>query len=209
MSTSSGRRFSVSVSLPDWGQDHLSPEAVAAFVDEELAPGPHARAERHLSVCPECGAQVRAQAQARSALRAAAAPCVPSALLSMLQSIPQSAELPPAPHGLAVTEDGQLVSTMRALPADAPPAGLDSAGLDSAHLDSARAAEAGFARAPALGAPRRARLGVGMAAAGLALIAIGAAALPSDSPVPSTSADPGVFGGAPQVDANLRLPGAP
>jgi Putative zinc-finger len=199
VSSSSGRRFSVSVSLPDWGQDHLSPEAVAAFVDEELAPGPHARAQRHLSVCPECSAQVRAQAQARSALRTAAAPCVPSSLLSMLQSIPQSAELPPAPHGLAVSEDGQLVSTMRALPADAPPAGLDTD----------RPAEAGFGRGPALGSPRRARLGVGMAAAGLALIALGAAALPSDSPVPSTSADPGVFGGAPRADANLRLPGAP
>ena len=70
------------MTAPDWGQDHLSLEAVAAYVDGELAAGPHARATQHLGQCPECAAQVSSQGQARKALRAAGGPCLPSALLS-------------------------------------------------------------------------------------------------------------------------------
>ena len=58
-----GRLFSVQV--PDWGQDHLTVEAVAAYVDGELAERPYDRATRHLAACPECAAQVVAQGQAR------------------------------------------------------------------------------------------------------------------------------------------------
>ena len=56
-----GRRFSVQV--PDWGQDHLSTEAVAAYVDGELGERPYDRATRHLAECSECAAQVVAQGQ--------------------------------------------------------------------------------------------------------------------------------------------------
>jgi anti-sigma factor RsiW len=113
------RRFSVST--PDWGQAHLSLDAVVAYVDEELAPGARARAEDHLARCPECAAEVVAQRQARSALRAADAPRLPSSRLRNLRAIPVEVELPPPPPGLAVTADGQFV-----LLRDVPPAGLDA-----------------------------------------------------------------------------------
>ena len=71
------RRFSA----PDWGQDHLSLDAVVAFVDDELSAGAHLRAEAHLDCCRECRAEVVAQRQARTALRAADGPCLPSSLL--------------------------------------------------------------------------------------------------------------------------------
>ena len=105
-----GRRFSVQV--PDWGQDHLSAEAVAAYVDGELALRPHDRATRHLVACPECAAQVVAQGQASAALRSARCPSLSSSLMSTLRSIPQVAELPAAPNGLAMSPDGQIVAML-------------------------------------------------------------------------------------------------
>lgn len=188
---SSGRRLSAMV--PDWGLDHLSPEAVVAYVDNELADRPFDRATRHLTVCRECAAQVVAQGQARSALRAAAAPSLPSSLLSALRSIPEHADLPPPPNGLAITADGEIVSVLRALPDDPPPAGL-----------AARPEAADLRRR--LSGHRRGRLGAGVAVTGLALLALGAAAVPSDSP-PSATPDPGVVG-AVSADAQLHLPGA-
>lgn len=70
--------------------EHLASEAVAAFVDGELRMAPYLRAAQHLSICPECAAEVDAQQQARHALRAAAsqAPRMPSSLLGTLSSIP-------------------------------------------------------------------------------------------------------------------------
>jgi anti-sigma factor RsiW len=184
-----GRLFAVSV--PDWGQDHLSVEAVAAYVDDELAEGPRDRATRHLSACPDCAAQVFDQGQARAALRSAACPSMPSTLLSSLQSIPRDAELPPPPPGLAVTADGQLVSMLGALPHDAPPAGL---------AETPRSRTSGPTNRDAADGPSghsRARIGAGIALTGLALIALGAAALPSGS---------GPSGGTPVVTAHLQLP---
>jgi anti-sigma factor RsiW len=123
--TSERRRFTVTV--PNWGSDHLSTEAVVAYVDDELAAGPRERAELHLNACRECAAQVAAQNRARSALRTAETPCLPSSLLSALRAIPHDAELPPPPAGLAVGPDGQLVDVLRhdrvaAPPPPAPPA---------------------------------------------------------------------------------------
>jgi anti-sigma factor RsiW len=114
------RRFSVST--PDWGQAHLSLDAIVAYVDDELAPGARARAADHLMSCPECAAEVVAQRQARAALRAAGGPRLPSSLLSSLRAIPIDTELPPPPPGLAVTADGQFV-LLRDVPAglDGPP----------------------------------------------------------------------------------------
>ena len=84
-----GRRFSVQV--PDWGQDHLSAEAVAAYVDGELARAPvrpcHAPPR---GVPRNAPPQVVAQGQARAALRSARCPSLPSSLMSTLRSIPQS-----------------------------------------------------------------------------------------------------------------------
>jgi hypothetical protein len=81
-----GRLFAVSV--PDWGQDHLSPEAIAAYVDGELAERPYDRATRHLSECAECAASVVAQGEARATLRSARVPSLPSSVLSNLQEKP-------------------------------------------------------------------------------------------------------------------------
>ena len=41
--------------------EHLSVEAIAAFVDGELRMNAHLRAAHHLSLCPECAAEVDGQ----------------------------------------------------------------------------------------------------------------------------------------------------
>jgi anti-sigma factor RsiW len=180
-----GRLFSVQV--PDWGQDHLTVEAVAAYVDGELADRPYDRATRHLSTCRECAAQVVAQGQARSALRSARCPSLPSSLMSALRAIPQDTELPGPPNGLAMGPNGELMAQLRPEPMRPaepnPPAGL--------------------ATAPPKG--RRSRFGAGAAISGLALgaLAIGAVIIAGDTP---TSASTGV---PPSIDAHLQLPGAP
>lgn len=179
-----GRRFSVTI--PDWGAGHLTSEAVVAYVDDELAEGPQARATRHLAGCPECAAQVVAQGQARAALRSAHCPSLPSSLLSSLRAIPQDAPLPPTPPGLSVTEDGQFVAVLR----PSPPAERPRRTQASSH--------------------RRVRLGPVAAISGLALGALAlAAAVPSDTPAPPASADHGVLGrsgGPALVTARLQLP---
>ena len=68
--------------------EHLSTEAVAAFVDGELRMSAHLRAAHHLSLCPQCATEVEAQRQARAALRDSCPIVVPSSLLGMLSQIP-------------------------------------------------------------------------------------------------------------------------
>ena len=77
--------------------EHLSTEAIAAFVDGELKMTAHLRAAHHLSLCPQCAAEVEAQRQARSALRDSCPIVIPTSLLGMLSQIPHDA--PPAPSG--------------------------------------------------------------------------------------------------------------
>ncbi|MGK2882884.1 MAG: anti-sigma E factor RseA [Mycobacterium sp.] len=71
--------------------EHLSTEAIAAFVDGELRMNAHLRAAHHLSLCPDCASEVDAQHQARSALRDSCPIHIPSTLLGMLSDIPQQA----------------------------------------------------------------------------------------------------------------------
>jgi hypothetical protein len=71
--------------------EHLSIEAVAAFVDGELRMTAHLRAAHHLSLCQECAAEVEAQRQARTALRDSCPIAIPSSLLGMLSQIPHHA----------------------------------------------------------------------------------------------------------------------
>lgn len=188
--TDGRRRFTVTV--PDWGQDHLSTEAVVAYVDDELAAGPHDRAIRHLRACGECAAQVAAQQRARSALRTAETPCLPSSLLSALRSIPQHAELPPPPAGLSVTSDGQLVDVLRP---EHEPTRIPEQQAPSREQPSSR----------------RMLIGATAAVSGLALGALALGATASAAPAP-VSNERGVFngsvlGGSPlPVDAGLRLP---
>jgi hypothetical protein len=79
--------------------EHLSIEAVAAFVDGELRMTAHLRAAHHLSLCPDCASEVEAQRQARAALRDSGSIVVPTSLLGMLSQIPHHA--PPEPPGQA------------------------------------------------------------------------------------------------------------
>lgn len=76
--------------------EHLSIEAVAAFVDGELRMTAHLRAAHHLSLCPECALEVDAQRQAREALRDSCPVAMPSSLLGLLSQIPlhNPAEIP-------------------------------------------------------------------------------------------------------------------
>lgn len=69
--------------------EHLSTEAVAAFVDGELRMTAHLRAAHHLSLCQLCAGEVEAQRQARSALRDSRPIAIPSSLLGLLSQIPE------------------------------------------------------------------------------------------------------------------------
>jgi hypothetical protein len=76
--------------------EHLSTEAIAAFVDGELRMNAHLRAAHHLSLCPECATEVEGQSRARAALRDDSQPIrIPTTLLGMLSQIPQIPLCPP------------------------------------------------------------------------------------------------------------------
>ncbi|OMC08676.1 RNA polymerase subunit sigma-70 [Mycolicibacter heraklionensis] len=70
--------------------EHLCSEAIAAYVDGELRMNAHLRAAHHLSLCPDCAAEVEYQSRARSALRDSHPIRIPSALLGLLAQIPES-----------------------------------------------------------------------------------------------------------------------
>ncbi|MDI3315480.1 MAG: anti-sigma E factor RseA [Mycobacterium sp.] len=70
--------------------EHLSTEAIAAFVDGELRMSAHLRAAHHLSLCVQCAAEVEDQRRARTALRESSPVSIPSTLLGLLSQIPQS-----------------------------------------------------------------------------------------------------------------------
>src|ERR1700756_5058311 len=70
--------------------EHLSMEAIAAFVDGELRMNAHLRAAHHLSLCPQCAAEVEDQSRARAALRDSHPIRIPTSLLGMLADIPHS-----------------------------------------------------------------------------------------------------------------------
>ncbi|MBS1690694.1 MAG: RNA polymerase subunit sigma-70 [Actinobacteria bacterium] len=87
--------------------EHLSTEAIAAFVDGELRMTAHLRAAHHLSLCPQCAAEVDAQSQARTALRDSCPIVMPSSLLGLLSQIPKHAPPdPPAGPDQAQFADG-------------------------------------------------------------------------------------------------------
>jgi anti-sigma factor RsiW len=70
--------------------EHLSIEAIAAFVDGELRMTAHLRAAHHLSLCAQCAAEVDDQGRARAALRDSHPIRIPSTLLGLLSEIPHS-----------------------------------------------------------------------------------------------------------------------
>ncbi|WP_082993204.1 anti-sigma E factor RseA [Mycobacterium sp. 1245111.1] len=71
--------------------EHLSIEAISAFVDGELRMNAHLRAAHHISLCPECAAEVDGHRRARAALRDSHPIRVPNALLGLLSQIPHCA----------------------------------------------------------------------------------------------------------------------
>ncbi|MFI9816912.1 anti-sigma factor [Saccharothrix variisporea] len=159
--------------LRGWGlpEQHLLPDAVVAFVDGELSASAHSRAAAHLARCPFCAAEAYSQQQARSAVRAAETPCAPAGLLARLGAIPQEVELPSAPDGLAVTEDGQLVAVQRP----------DRVAFGSGPvLGSSRP----FGTGSRFGS-RRARQGAGVVVSGLMLGALALVVPGSEEPAPS------------------------
>jgi len=72
--------------------EHLSTEAIAAFVDGELRMNAHLRAAHHLSLCPQCAGEVEGQRQARAALRDSRPIRVPTELLGTLGRIPHQSD---------------------------------------------------------------------------------------------------------------------
>jgi hypothetical protein len=84
--------------------EHLSTEAIAAFVDGELRMKAHLRAGHHLSLCQQCAAEVEAQGQARTALRDSRPVSMPSTLMGLLSQIPQSTPDETTPPQLRLTE---------------------------------------------------------------------------------------------------------
>jgi hypothetical protein len=68
--------------------EHLSIEAISAFVDGELRMNAHLRAAHHISLCPECAAEVEGHRRARAALRDSNPIRIPSTLLGLLSQIP-------------------------------------------------------------------------------------------------------------------------
>ncbi|MGY1813720.1 anti-sigma factor family protein [Blastococcus sp. SYSU D00820] len=96
------------MSIPE---SHLAQEAIAALVDGELPSGPAGRAARHLAGCAQCRMAVQAQREAKEALHRAADVAVPGDLLSRLQAIPFTTDVPGAGGGMGGLSagGGQLV----------------------------------------------------------------------------------------------------
>ena len=84
--------------------EHLSPEAIAAYVDGELRMTAHLRAAHHLSLCQQCAAEIDAQSQAREAARGSRPGTMPSGLLGLWSQSPWSTDdesVAPSGSGLA------------------------------------------------------------------------------------------------------------
>jgi anti-sigma factor RsiW len=88
--------------------EHLSIEAIAAFVDGELRMTAHLRAAHHLSLCAQCAAEVDDQSRARAALRDSHPIRIPSTLLGLLSEIPHSPlDDTTPPSGRSADRDGR------------------------------------------------------------------------------------------------------
>ena len=75
-------------------ESHLAQEAIAALVDGELSGGAAGRAARHLTGCLQCRMAVAAQQEAKTALQHDVDLTVPGDLMSRLQAIPFTADVP-------------------------------------------------------------------------------------------------------------------
>ncbi|SFL93855.1 anti-sigma factor family protein [Geodermatophilus ruber] len=89
-------------------ESHLAQEAIAALVDGELPSGPAGRAARHLAGCAQCRMAVEAQREAKEALHSCHDVAVPGDLLSRLQAIPFTTDVPGSGPGTLSAGPGQL-----------------------------------------------------------------------------------------------------
>lgn len=113
---------------------HLSDEAIAAYADDVLGAGARDRAARHVASCAECAHDVRRQYEARDALRAAAAPAAPSALLERLRQLPMTAPLsgPPSLRTVVIGDGGapMFAAYGTVMPdAEQPLSGMSASGM--------------------------------------------------------------------------------
>jgi anti-sigma factor RsiW len=92
-------------------ESHLAQEAVAALVDGELTAGPANRAAKHLFGCAQCRLAVQAQREAKEALHRSADVVVPGDLLTRLQAIPFTADVPGSGGGTFAAGPDQLTMT--------------------------------------------------------------------------------------------------
>lgn len=99
--------------------DHLSTEAVAAYVDARLPQAGQARADAHLGLCGQCRRDVDDQREARKALRGSGPINMPSDLRDRLRSLesleafggePVTGPQPPGSEGPRRTEDADQQS---------------------------------------------------------------------------------------------------
>lgn len=152
-------------------ESHLLPDAVVAFVDQELSAGAHERAAAHLAHCASCAADVAAQRAASAAVRQAGVPAISAGFLASLRSIPDHTDLPGSPDTLAVGEDGQVFTVQRpdrvaGLPDSPPGAPLgSSAPLGTSPNVLGNGTRLGFVK-------RRAAQGAGVVVSGLVLSAL-------------------------------------
>ncbi|OLT48216.1 hypothetical protein BJF85_13370 [Saccharomonospora sp. CUA-673] len=63
-------------------ESHLLPDAVVAFVDNEMSPAATERAAEHVAHCPWCAADVDAQRQVRAAVQDAREPSMSAGFLA-------------------------------------------------------------------------------------------------------------------------------
>lgn len=78
---------------------HLSTEALAAYVDGELAAGPASRADEHIGLCSECRLAVAVQRQSKTSLWGSSGCEMPSDLMARLSAIPFVADVDTAGVG--------------------------------------------------------------------------------------------------------------
>lgn len=178
-------------------EGHLLPDAVVAFVDGELSATAHQRAAAHLSRCGFCALETYTQQQARMAVRAAAAPAAPAGLLDRLGAIPQEVDLPSAPDGLALDENGQFVTMQRT--------DRSTAFGSGPRLGESRPFGTGSGGGGGWFSGRRARQGAGVVVSGLMLGALAFIAPDSDDEVP---VQPARVAGDPQPGLHLDTSGA-
>ncbi|EIE97658.1 anti-sigma factor family protein [Saccharomonospora glauca] len=171
------------------GESHLPPDAVVAFVDQELSLGAQERAAAHLAHCPRCAAEVATQRSVSAAVRQARTPTISAGFLASLREIPHTVDLPSPPDHLAVGADGQVMAVQRpnqvaGLRDGLPPGALGtSAPLGTSPNVLGNGPRLGLIR-------RRATQGAGVVVSGLVLSALALVATTATGDGGSVEADP-------------------